>query len=384
VRAERQLILFGASTALRRSEMNARAEQLMADVDWERLTVTLRQRRLLPTLGPRICGLTGGKVSEDFAAAVEQAVERGRRHGTLLQLVCLRVMSALADAEIQSAPLKGPLLAEMIYGDVGRRLSNDVDVLVAPEQLYDAVKVVRGLGYAAPADYVEDSGLPMVHFALAPGLAGLPPVELHWRTHWYDRHFARERLLPPTRTSPADWRPAPVDELVSLLLFYARDGFVDLRLAADVGAWWDAFGSEVQPGALVGLLRTYPALARTVVVAMTAAEMTVGLPTTQILGDAPRLNLRDRMAIRLANPNPDTRRSQLYADMGLIDGLLAPPGGFGAFARRQVFLPQEVFDERAEHIAGWRSKSRFGYSARALARFAFAMTRLLRSPEVLE
>jgi len=70
--------------------------------------------------------------------------------------------------------------------------------------------------------------------------------------------------------------------------------------------------------------------------------------------------------------------------MGLIDGLLAPPGGFGAFARRQVFLPQEVFDERAEHIAGWRSKSRFGYSARALARFAFAMTRLLRSPEVLE
>jgi hypothetical protein len=224
----------------------------------------------------------------------------------------------------------------------------------------------------------------MVHFALAPERVGLPPVELHWRTHWYDRHFARERLLPPTRASPVGWRPAPVDEFVSLLLFYARDGFVDLRLAADVGAWWDAFGSDVQPGAVDGLLRTYPALARTVVVAMKVAETTVGLPTTQILGEAPKLNLRDRMATRLADPNPHARRSQLYADMGLIDGLLAPPGGFGAFARRQVFLPQEVFDERAQHIPGWRSKSRFGYSARVLARFGFAMTRLLRAPEALQ
>jgi hypothetical protein len=290
----------------------------------------------------------------------------------------------LADAGIQSVALKGPLLAEAIYGDVGRRLSNDVDLLVAAEQLYAAVEVVQGLGYVKPADYVEASGLPVVHFALAPERVGLPPVELHWRTHWYDQSFARERLLPSVGAPHDGWRPAPVDEFVSLLLFYARDGFVDLRLAADIAAWWDAFGSEVPRGAVDEVLGSYPSLARAIVVAVKVAESTVGLPAAEIFGKVPQLNLRDRIAIRLANPNPRTRRSQLYAEMGLVDGLLTPSGGFGAFARRQILLPPEVFDEHAQHIAGWRSRSRFGHSLRILARFGLAVPRLIRAPERLE
>ena len=122
-RAERQLVLLSAGTALRRTEMDSRAKRLTTEVDWARLTATLRQRRLLPILGPRICELAEHRASEGFTAAVEQAVEAGRRQGTLLQLVCLRVISALAEAEIPSVALKGPLLAEAIYGDVGRRLS---------------------------------------------------------------------------------------------------------------------------------------------------------------------------------------------------------------------------------------------------------------------
>ena len=93
--------------------------------------------------------------------------------------------------------MKGPLLAEAIYGDPGRRLSSDIDLLVAPEQLRSAVEVVRRLGYAAPTDYVQDSGLPLLHFGLVHERRELPPVELHWRVHWYERDFARERLLPP-------------------------------------------------------------------------------------------------------------------------------------------------------------------------------------------
>src|SRR6201999_2782545 len=90
----------------------------------------------------------------------------------------------------------------------------------------------------------------------------LPPVELHWRIHWYERNFAVERLLPPASPASPDWCPEPVDELAALLLFYARDGFIDLRLATDLGAWWDVRGAGVEVGALERLLDTYPALAR--------------------------------------------------------------------------------------------------------------------------
>jgi hypothetical protein len=381
--AERRLILLSASTAARRHDTRDQAGRLLGEVDWSRLAETLRLRRLLPVLGPRILELAEGCASDGFAAAVEQALDTGRRQGVFLQLVSLRAMAMLAEAGIRSTPLKGSLLGEAIYGDSGRRLSSDIDLLVSPEQLQAAVDVVRGLGYDAPTDYVERCGLPRLHFALVHERGELPPVELHWRVHWYERAFARERLLPPTCDQQGGWRPAPANELAALLLFYARDGFIDLRLASDLSAWWDACGADLPPGAVAELLSVYPALARVIRAAVKVAENTVGLPAEQIIGHIPKLDLRERMAVRLANPNPHASQSQLYADMGLIDGLLMPRGSFGAFVRRQVLPPREVLDEHARHAARPRPRSPLGRGVGMLARYSMTMTRLVRAPETL-
>ncbi len=383
LQAERQLILLSAGTAARRRAMRERAMRLTADVDWSRLRETLRMRKLLPALGPRILELAEGRASDGFAAAAEQAIATGRRQGAFLQLVSLRVMAMLADEGIRCTPLKGPLLGEAIYGDPGRRLSSDIDLLVATEQLHAAVEVVRQLGYAAPTDYVQECGLPLLHFLLVHERQKLPTVELHWRVHWYERDFAREQLLPPAGYTPSDWRPAPAAELLALLLFYARDGFIDLRLATDLSAWWDLFGAKLQPGGLDELLQIYPALARVARVAVMVAEKVVGLPAAQVLGGIPTLDIRDRVAVRLANPNPHTSSSQLYADMGLIDGLLTPPGGFGAFVRRQVLLPRAVLNKRARRAARWRRRSSLGHGVGVLGRYGLTMTRMVRAPETL-
>jgi hypothetical protein len=218
----------------------------------------------------------------------------------------------------------------------------------------------------------------------------LPEVELHWRVHWYERSFACERLLPPAVGSAVgEWSPAPADELAALLLFYARDGFIDLRLASDLGTWWDVYGADLPHGALDELLHIYPALARALPVAANVAERIVGLPARQIIGEMPKLGLRGRIAVRLANPNPRASRSQLYADMGLIDGLLTPPGDFGSFVRRQVLLPPEVLDKQAQRVHRGRLRSHLGHRGRQLARcgvlgrYGLTMTRLVRTPETL-
>jgi len=357
------------------------ADRLTADVDWPRLTETLRRRRLLPTLGPRIVELAEGRASDDFGAAVDQAIETGRRHGAFLQLVTLRAIAMLADAGICSVALKGPLLGEAIYGDPGRRPSSDIDLLVSPEQLQAAVEVVRGLGYGAGTGYVYECGLPLLHFVLVHERGELPQVELHWRVHWYERSFARERLLPASVDRLGDWRPAPADEFATLLLFYARDGFVDLRLASDLSAWWDVYGADLPAGALDELLRVYPALARVIPAAVRVAERLVGLPAARVIGDAPKLGLRERIAVRLANPHPHSSRAQIYADIGLIDGLLTPPGDFGAFVTRQMLPPREVLDQQARHGARRRARSSVGRCAGVLGRYALTMTRLVRARE---
>jgi hypothetical protein len=382
-RAERQLILLSAGTAARRWMMHKQAGRLIGAVEWPRLTENLHQRRLLTVLGPRIVELVEGRAEDDFAAAVAQAIEAGRRHSAFLQLVSLRITAMLAEAGIRSTALKGPLLGEAIYGDPGRRLSSDIDLLVAPEDLQKAVEVVRELGYGPPTDYVQECGLPLLHFVLVHERGELPAVELHWRVHWYERSFACERLLPTTVDRLGDWRPAPADELAALLLFYARDGFIDLRLASDLSAWWDTYGAEVPPAALDDLLGVYPALARVIPVAAEAAEQTVGLPAAQIVGDRYELGIRERMAVRLANPNPHSSRSQLYADIGLIDGLLTPTGGFGAFVRRQILPPREILNQQARHGAKRRRRSSIGRGTGVLARYGLRMTRLMRAPETI-
>jgi hypothetical protein len=381
--AERQLLLLSAGTAARRRAAGAHAGRLAKTIDWSQLTETLCSRRLLTVLGPRILDLADGRASEGFADELNAAIQAGRRQGALLQLISIRIMAALAAAGIRSSPLKGPLLGEIIYGDPGRRPSGDIDLLVDPEQLHAAVEVARGLGYAAPTDYVEHRGMPLLHFALVHERGELPRLELHWRIHWYERGFARERLLPHIADPTSSWRPAPADELASLLLFYARDGFVDLRLAADVGAWWDVFGPALQPDGFAELLADYPALGHVLLVAVKVAERVVGTSTTHMLSDMPRLGVRDRVAMRLANPNPRSSQPQLYADTAVVDALLTPRGHFASFVRRQVLPPGEVLHDRARRTPDQRGITPLGHGVRVLGRYVLTITRLVRAPETL-
>lgn len=382
LRAERQLILLSAGTAARREAMRDRARRLDEQVDWAQLARTLYERRLLSLLGPRLLTLTGESADGEFAEAVERATEANRRQASFLQLVCLRLVAMLADASVPCAPLKGPVLGEAIHGDLGRRPSRDIDLLVAPEHLPAAVDVARELGYAAPTDHLQRGGLPRLHFTLVHERGELPAIELHWRIHWYERRFARERLLPASPRPPAEWRPKPVDELASLLLFYARDGFVDLRLATDLSAWWDLHGGHVPADAVNQLALEYPALARPICVALAVSERVVGIPAAE-LADIRKLGLRDRMAVRLADPNPDASAAQLYANMGLIDGLLTPARQLGEFLRRQVLLPPEVLSEYIRSNPSFRAKSSLDYGMRVLARYGFALARMVRTPEAL-
>jgi hypothetical protein len=376
--AEREIILLSAGTGARRLEMQSRISTLIDEVAWPRLGEMLTARRLMPQLGPRIVEAAAGRVPDDFAEAVDRAVDTVRRQGAFLMLVCQRLMLLLAEAGIRSTSLKGPFLAEAVYGDPGRRLSGDIDLLVSPHDLGAAVLVLREMGYRAPSDYVDDSGLPLLHFTLVHELGELPPVELHWRIHWYESRFAEDRLLAPAEACAPNWRPAASADLVALLLFYARDGFIDLRLATDLGAWWDRFGAEVWPDAFDDMLRGYPPLGPVVLASLEVAKCVVGLPVPRIVRCHPKLGARARMAVRLANPDPTTSQSQLYADTGLIDGLLSPPGGLRAFIARKVLLPRAVFDSYAASTPDWRAKTPLDYGLRVVCRFGLTLLRALR------
>ncbi|MET0558988.1 MAG: nucleotidyltransferase family protein [Solirubrobacterales bacterium] len=378
--AELELAHLCTGTAARRGATAPRIRQLGAAVDWDELTALLRDNRLLPLLGPRLLELPGVEPGERLAAAVSESLAAGRHQAMLLQTVADLVAAELDQRGIAATPLKGPSLSEAVYGDPGRRQSSDVDLLVAAEHLGEAVAVARGLGYGPPSDRVDRRGLPLLHFSLVHERGELPPLELHWRIHWYDTRFAAERLLPPEGAA-TDWRPGPVDELAALLLYYGRDGFVGLRQATDLGAWWDRHGERVEAGALAALAARYPRLHPVLSTSARMATLAVGLPAAARL-EPPA---RGRLAIDLARRAPLLRsQEQLFAQIGLIDGLLSPRRGRRAFLRRQIAPPREVIEGRArKNGRQGRPPTPAGFAVRTLFRYGLTLATLLRPRQAL-
>src|SRR4051812_551010 len=293
VSAEQQLALWSVGTAARRDRQAQRARRLLAAAEPERLPAELHRLGVLG-LGGRIVELAGAGAPAPLVAEVRAFTEAARPHGVFQQMATLRILAGLEDAGVPAAPLKGPLLAERIYGDSGMRASSDIDVLVAPEDLEAAVDVAHALGYARPGDRVDAAGRPLLHFTLR-AAAAPAELELHWRVHWYEERFAA-RALARSRPSRTEGRRfAPADELAMLLLFYARDAFAGLRLAADVAAWWDRSGADVQPDALRALVAEEPALAPALATASAAASRLTGVP------DLVAPSRANRLALRLAN-----------------------------------------------------------------------------------
>lgn len=373
--AEQELLLRSAATRARREAEREELDAVIAQVDWETLGELLGLSRLLPTLGPRIVALAGERADPGFRAATAAAVEAVRRQDALLLLMGQRLEEALRARGITAAPLKGPALGAELYGEAGRRLSSDIDLLVPAERLSEAAEVAASLGYEEATDPVGEDGLPLLHLAMPH--AELPAVELHWRIHWYEERFARERLLAPG--ADTSWRPQPIDQLVALLLYYARDGFSGTRQACDLAAWWDRFGDGLAEGELEACLDIYPQLRPAVTAAARVADRMVGLPSERLLNGS-RLGSRGRVAIALADPRPYATTQQLYAEIALIDGLLTPRGGLRSYLHRQVAPSAEVIRDHTDKGLGAHVTSRTGYALRILGRYALALGRLLRIP----
>jgi hypothetical protein len=255
----------------------------------------------------------------------------------------------LAALGIPALPLKGPSLAARVHGDVGLRSAGDVDLLVAPADLRRAVGVLCAEGYAPPnatIDALDAAGRPRLHFTMAhPRLA---KVELHWRTYWYEERFSAELLGRATAGPDGLLVPHPPDEAAMLLLAACRDGFHGMRLAADVGAWWDRHGAEHGAALLDPYLARHPELARPWSAAVVATGRVSGIPAGAWTSEALPLDRRATLAVRLASWSGRGDHDQLSANLGLVDGLVAPPGALDRVVRHRL---QEAPGHTAPHAA---------------------------------
>lgn len=293
---------------------------------------------MLSLLGTRAVEIAGDVCEPSFRGAVDTAVRQSSFSAMLFERALGDATNALEDAGIAALPLKGVALGQRLYGDAGMRPTGDTDVLVAACDLDAAIAVLETCGYRSPGDPAWIRERPLLHYTLVHRDAHVPPLELHWRIHWSETRFS-EALIASSSRPAGGWRvPEPAAELASLLLFYARDGFAGLRLAADIATWWDRLGELLGPDPLDPYLRAHPSLRRSLEAAIECCERVVGLPGDR-LAQARAADRSAHRAVAAADPHlvagADRGRSKVMA----VDFLLSTGRDKLGFVRRYAVHP---------------------------------------------
>lgn len=128
--------------------LSVRIQQILQrGVDWERLIQLTLQHGLVPVVFRRLSAENDASRSAGLEAFRQQ--DKANAHRTLwLTLELLNIHRHLQARGLEVLPYKGPVLAEMLYGNVTLRQFSDLDFLVRSDDLAKIKEALAELGYA--------------------------------------------------------------------------------------------------------------------------------------------------------------------------------------------------------------------------------------------
>jgi len=310
--------------------------QLAAAADPQRTAAVFEAHGVLALYAARLRDLAPGPLADGLAERASATRLAAEAQTTVLEASLQEVLGLLAAAGVRAIPFKGPALARAAHDDAALRHSSDLDLLVGRAGLERAKEAMLGAGYTAPHDRLRPDGLPELHLSFAHPRPWGPEVEVHWRVHWADETHG-DTVVERAEAGPDGLlRPAADDELAVLLLCYARDGFIGVRLAADVAGWWERNQERLSDGpALDAFTARHPATLPALAAAALVSDRIAGVPAERLLSPA-GLRGAPRRAVALADPLASGDLQQLQAKMFVVEWLTVPRAERRGFWRRRI------------------------------------------------
>jgi hypothetical protein len=181
---EDQLCLLLARGRLS-SEVQARVLQLLATpLQWPAILERACSHQVYPLLYRNLRDLGFRGVPETVQAELKGLFLANALRNQLLSEELARLFKILDEAGIRVVPLKGVALAQSLYGDVATRVCADIDILVPPASVAQAIDLILASGYRTESNDPYFSKLVLRHgrhFHATredPGISIV--VELHW------------------------------------------------------------------------------------------------------------------------------------------------------------------------------------------------------------
>ncbi|MEO8563999.1 MAG: nucleotidyltransferase family protein [bacterium] len=156
-----KLLLAAAHLDPRPADVRRAREALTSDpaIEWEQFVPLARRHGVLPLLHRHLC--TGAFDARLVPSAALERIrgeaERIAQRGLMIAGELVVLLAELDRAGIRTLPLKGPLLAQQLYGSVSLRRMNDLDLLVARDDAERAVELLGELGFGQESTWSSET-----------------------------------------------------------------------------------------------------------------------------------------------------------------------------------------------------------------------------------
>lgn len=180
---ELELLLTIARLECSGDEQNRLRELVSGPLDWERLLDLASWHGLEPLLFFHLNQFAAGFVSpQALQGLCDKYKEVGRRN-LILGSKLLAVSAHLRCRQIRHIAYKGPLLAELYYGDAAMRVSLDLDLIVPPQQVAATRDALGDIGFRDKNGLNATQQAAAFRFGFQHSFtaAGKLDLDLHWR-----------------------------------------------------------------------------------------------------------------------------------------------------------------------------------------------------------
>ena len=180
-RPEHELLLCCARTHADASIIS-RTRALSSDkIDWDYVFQLARRHSVVPLVYTQLQRLESDLVPHEWMAQFKKNYQENLARNLVLTSELNALIRALKEAEVESIPFKGPILAVLAYDDLALRRFVDLDIIVKRSDVFRARDVLEQLGFQSALNVDQQSLiLQTQHNIQLKRDKGRVIVELHW------------------------------------------------------------------------------------------------------------------------------------------------------------------------------------------------------------
>lgn len=150
---------------------------------WESLLEEAHIHGLVPVIHKHLQDMNWKDVPDFFHFSLEEKAHHVSDKNLRIAGEMIKILDELIQHTIPCIPIKGPALANFLYGDVGMRQFDDLDILVKTRDVMQVEILLTSLGYSPAMDLTQKQKIDTLsqecEYNFVHEISGLV-VELHW------------------------------------------------------------------------------------------------------------------------------------------------------------------------------------------------------------